>query len=132
VAAPVSADSRPGGATGSFAEESARLVGAFREWASRGQEAANSFAAQRSSPTSAAEQGPECAFCPICQGLALLRGAKPEVAEHLVEALSSLAAAVAALLPGEEAAPASARRPRASAEHQHIDVSGDEPGAPAN
>ena len=95
----MSADRQSGPPVGSFAEESARLLLAFREWASRGQEAANSFAAQgdsssREGGSHESEHGPECAFCPICQGLSMLRGAKPEVAEHLVEALSSLAAAV--------------------------------------
>ena len=66
--------------------------------------------------------GPECAYCPICQGLALLRGAKPEVAEHLVEALSSLAAAVTALLPRDERT----GRRRSPEPAQHIDVSGDD------
>ncbi len=58
----------------------------------------------------------------------MLRGAKPEVAEHLVEALSSLAAAVSAMLPREE--PAQPRRSQGSA--QHIDVSGDETAPPAS
>ena len=128
----MSADSESGPPVGSLAEESARLLGAFRDWASRGHEAANSFAAQANSADQEngpleSEHGPECAFCPICQGLSLLRGAKPEVAEHLAEALSSLVAAAAAMLPREEPA-APPRRARESA--QHIDVSGDEPAPP--
>jgi hypothetical protein len=118
-----SPDGQPDAATGSFADESARLLGAFREWAAKGHDAANAFAGERASGSTAAEgHAAECTYCPVCQGLALLRGAKPEVAEHLVEALSSLAAAVAALLP-HDSATAERRSPDRA---QHIDVSGDD------
>lgn len=114
----------PEATLGSFADESARLLGAFREWAARGQEAMSDVAGQPDSPSRAgdAPHRSDCAHCPICQGVALLRGAKPEVAEHLTEALSSLAAAVVALLP-KDSAPTERRRPEAA---QHIDVSGDD------
>lgn len=116
-------DGQPDAATGSFADESTRLLAAFREWAARGRDATNAFAAERDSGSVGGEgHGAECTYCPVCQGLALLRGAKPEVAEHLVEALNSLAAAVAALLP-HDSAPAERRSPEPA---QHIDVSGDD------
>ena len=122
-------DDQPDAPTGSFADESARLLSAFREWAAKSHDAANSAAGERDSGARTGEgHGPECTYCPICQGLALLRGAKPEVAEHLVEALSSLAAAVTALLP-HDSAPADRRSPEPA---QHIDVSGDDAAGSAH
>jgi hypothetical protein len=110
----VSPESNP---TGSFAEESARLLEAFQAWSAKGRAAASD------ATQTAAGHSPECGVCPICQGMAVLRGAKPEVVDHLADALSSLAAAVSALLPGGEAGP-SERRTAERAEH--IDVSGDD------
>jgi hypothetical protein len=46
----------------------------------------------------AAGQAPECQLCPICAGLAALRGARPEAVEHLVKAGAELLLAVRALL----------------------------------
>jgi hypothetical protein len=117
-------------ATGSFAEESARLLAAFQEWAAKGRMAAKDLAGQEDSAGSPSGQpghtahGPECAFCPICQGLALLRGAKPEVVDHLTDAMTSLTAAVSSLL-SSEAEPA---EKRTTERVQHIDVFGDEAG----
>ncbi len=86
--------------------------------------AAKDLAAQGDSATdgAAAAHGPECGICPICQGMALIRGARPEVVEHLSDAVTSLAAALAALFPAEAESPARRRQERV----QHIDVSGDD------
>jgi hypothetical protein len=67
----------------------------------------------------AAGQAPECQLCPICAGLAALRGARPEAVEHLVKAGAELFLAVRALLEGA-AGPAATparrgRRPRPAA-----------------
>jgi hypothetical protein len=113
----------PSGSSGGFADESARLMGAFREWAARGQAAAEDATAHVAG--SEAGHGPECTYCPLCQGLALLRGAKPEVVEHLADALSSLAAAVTAFLPSETQ-PAERRT---GEKVEHIDVTGDDRSA---
>jgi hypothetical protein len=43
---------------------------------------------------------PECQLCPICAGLAALRGARPEAVEHLVKAGAELLLAARALLEG--------------------------------
>jgi hypothetical protein len=110
----------PGASAGSFAEESARLMGAFREWAARGQAAVNDVAAHGGSTE--AGHSAECTYCPVCQGMALLRGAKPEVVEHLADAFTSLAAAVSAFLPSE----AQATERRTGDKVEHIDVTGDE------
>jgi len=45
-------------------------------------------------------QAPECQVCPICAGLAALRGARPEAVEHLVKAGAELLLAAKALLEG--------------------------------
>jgi hypothetical protein len=68
----------------------------------------------------------ECQFCPFCAGLALLREARPEAAEHLVKAGAELLLAAKALLEGmaePAAAPSSPgrRRPRPAP----ADVAGD-------
>ena len=42
--------------------------------------------------------GAECRVCPICQGLRVLRGTRPEVFEHLSDAAASMAAALRELL----------------------------------
>ena len=65
-----------------------------------------------------AGQAPECRLCPICAGLAALRGARPEAVEHLVKAGAELLLAARALLEGAaavaepepEAVPARRRR----------------------
>ena len=61
-----------------------------------------------------AGQAPECQICPICAGLAALRGARPEVVEHLAKAGVELFLAARALLDGAVAgdAPAPSRRGR--------------------
>ena len=114
--------------TGTFAEESARLLAAFQEWAAKGRTAAKDLAEGHGEPSpSGVGHSPECAICPICQGIRLLRGARPEVVEHLSDAAMSFVAALAALLPADGGEPARRARERA----QHIDVSGDDGSDPA-
>ena len=116
----------PPDGTGSFAEESARLLAAFQEWVAKGHMAAKDLAGQSDSEAAGsaagAGHGSTCGICPICQGIALLRGARPEVVEHLSDAVTSLVAAMAALLPTDPEPPARRRQERV----QHIDVSGDD------
>jgi hypothetical protein len=54
--------------------------------------------------TGAAGPAAECRHCPVCAGLAALRGTRPEVAEHLVKAGAELLLAARALLEGVAAA----------------------------
>jgi hypothetical protein len=63
----------------------------------------------------AAGQAPACQICPICAGLAALRGARPEAVEHLVKAGAELLLAAKALLegPAEPAGEPARRRRRA-------------------
>jgi len=62
---------------------------------------------------------PECQFCPVCQGIGVLRHVRPEAVEHLLDATASFAAAVKAALAGPVTPPTDG--PRAPAV-QHIDI----------
>ena len=69
---------------GPLAEEAARLVEAIGEWA-RG---------AVGDPLHGVGQGPECQVCPICQLLSLVRRTQPETFAHLVDAATSMMAAM--------------------------------------
>jgi hypothetical protein len=61
----------------------------------------------------AAGQPPECQTCPLCAGLAALRGSRSEAVEHLVKAGAELLLAAKVLLDGvaqPNDVPGSARR----------------------
>jgi hypothetical protein len=60
----------------------------------------------------AAGPAPECQTCPICAGLAALRGARPEAVEHLVKAGAELLLAARALLDGAPEPVQRRRRPQ--------------------
>jgi hypothetical protein len=120
----VSTPEPPEGGTGAFAEESARLLAAFQEWAAKGRTAAKDLA-DAHDQSSGAGHAPECAICPICQGIRLLRGARPEVVEHLSDAATSFLAALAALFPSEGEQPTRRNREKV----QHIDVFGEDSAA---
>lgn len=60
----------------------------------------------------------ECRVCPLCQLLAVLRGARPEVYEHLAAALTSVLAAVREAVAASERDWAYRRRGGL----QHIDI----------
>jgi hypothetical protein len=106
---------------GTFAEESQRLLAAFQEWAARGRGAAKDLAGGLDAATGGMGHSPECAICPVCQAIRLLRGARPEVVDHLSDAAASFLSALAALVPAE------ADHERRTMERvQHIDVRGDD------
>lgn len=93
---------------GSAAEEAARLLAAAQEWVrSRAGGHLDGLATG----------APECTVCPLCQGIAAVRGVRPETVEHLLDAAASFVAAlrttVSAPAPGD-------RAPRPGV--QHIDV----------
>lgn len=71
--------------TGPLAEEAARLVEALGEWA-RG--------AVGDGPLAAMGEGADCQVCPLCQVIALVRRTQPETYAHLVDAATSMAAAL--------------------------------------
>jgi hypothetical protein len=70
---------------GPLADEAARLVEAITEWA-RG--------AVGDGPLAAVGNGAECQVCPLCQLLSLVRRTQPETFAHLVDAATSMAAAL--------------------------------------
>lgn len=69
---------------GPLAEEAARLVEAIGDWA-RG---------AMGDPLAGVGDGPECQVCPICQLLSVLRRTQPETFAHLVDAATSMMAAM--------------------------------------
>ena len=80
------------GAGGTPAEEASRLFEAVQEWARRSAQAS----------AHVATGSPECQLCPVCQLISLLRDVRPEVATHLADAASSLAAALRAAIVAHE------------------------------
>ncbi|WP_138756642.1 hypothetical protein [Modestobacter altitudinis] len=48
----------------------------------------------RSAPGAAAQHGTECRSCPLCAGLAALRGHRPDLLEALADVLTSAATAL--------------------------------------
>lgn len=75
---------------GTLAEEAARLVAAMQSWADDREDGS---AEQAHDPLS-----PACRYCPLCSLARLAMGASPEVRDHLVGAVTSLALAAKALL----------------------------------
>lgn len=60
------------------------------------------------------EHASDCAYCPICATIAVVRNTKPEVLEHLATAAREVIAAVGLMLEEAESAigAAEARHPR--------------------
>jgi hypothetical protein len=101
---------------GSVSEEASRLFAAFESWVHSA--AGNAGSAFASADAHVATGAAECQLCPACRLIALLRGTRPEVFEHLVDATSSLLAAVRAAIDAHEHAWASRR----SSPVEHIDI----------
>lgn len=70
---------------GSVGEEAAKLFGALSDWAQGAGEHVDTGSA-------------ECSWCPVCRTVHVIRGASPEVREHLAVAASSLMQAAAGIL----------------------------------
>ena len=70
------------GPPGPLGDEAARLVEAVQDWAAR---------------ALPADDGCTCTWCPVCRGVAVLRGERPEVTERLTEFVSAAASALTAL-----------------------------------
>jgi hypothetical protein len=79
---------------GDLGEEAAKLFAAAQQWWRESHGDPAGFAGDDAEHT--AHVGPECAICPLCQLLAMLRHARPEVFEHLAGAATSLVHAVKA------------------------------------
>lgn len=108
---------RPEPGVGSVAEEAAKLVGALQDWArdsapgpaAGGSGFLTSGLAAKLSEVNAhlATGGQDCAYCPLCQAISLVRAASPEVRAHLATAASALLQAAAGMVepgspPGRE------------------------------
>jgi hypothetical protein len=113
---------------GSVAEEAAKLFGALNDWATQSGAGDAGTAAQHLAEgiRSAGEhvgRGEECRYCPLCQGIRVLRETSPEVREHLALAIGSLAqAATAALRQGDEQANDAASSPSPSPSPRRVDL----------
>ena len=131
-----------GDGVGSVGEEAAKLLSALQDWAQEGGQGAGGLAGDlagdlgeqlRSVDERVATGGQDCTYCPVCQVIARVRGASPEVRTHLAVATSSLLQAAATLL--EARAPRSPSsqdgqstgRPAAEPHVTKIDLD-DEPG----
>lgn len=111
-------------AIGSIAEEATRLVGALVDWA----KSSNfSQAGEVISSLPIATGSDECAICPVCQVLHIIKGQKPEVYDHLQSAaLSMMLAAKAAfdaVNPAEE-------KPKPGAERININFGSTDKNSP--
>ena len=81
---------------GPVSEEATRLIEALSDWA-RG----------RLGPTAAsAGTSAECALCPFCQLLSVVRQAKPETCAHLLDASAALTAALRSVVDAHPPYPA--------------------------
>ncbi len=102
---------------GSIAAETAKLFEALQEWS-------------RSTFGSGGPLGPEhiatgaseCAWCPICQVIGVLRGERPELTDKISEAGSALVAAVRALLDSGTNPHFPHAKPAPHPNVQHIDL----------
>jgi hypothetical protein len=89
---------------GSVAEEAAKLLGALSGWAKENGDGI--YDGVHDGLSSIADElhdhvatgSPECAWCPVCRTVAVVRHASPEVRAHLSTAASSLMLAVSGLL----------------------------------
>jgi hypothetical protein len=96
---------------GSAAEEAARLFAAAEEWVRT---------RTGGHLDGLATGAPECAVCPLCQGISAVRQVRPETVEHLLDAAASFVAALRTTVAGHAGpdGPAPTRRP----DVQHIDI----------
>jgi hypothetical protein len=101
--------------TAPLPEEAARLVAAVQDWAAR---------------TLPADDGCTCTWCPVCQGLAVLRGDRPDVTERLTDAMATAATALATIAaalarpapaPPADPDPGPAPAPEPVVQHIHLD-----------
>ena len=127
---------------GSAAEEAAKLFGALSEWARdhgtdaaaglgatlaglAGQAAAAARDLNHNLEEHLATGAPECAYCPVCRTVHVIRQASPEVRSHVASAAASLMQAAASIL-AAAATPASNTSGRAQTVEK-IDLDADWP-----
>lgn len=90
---------------GPIGEEAARLFEALGEWARTNVRpgAATDMGGQlwQGLAGGIADGSPACQLCPVCQLIAVLRSAKPETFNHLLEASTALTAALRSMMDTE-------------------------------
>ncbi|WP_067438119.1 hypothetical protein [Nocardioides jensenii] len=105
-------DTRPGDSgshepVGSVGDEAAKLLGALSGWArSQGSDLGHGLGDLAAGAAHAAHDvnehiatgAAECAYCPICRAMHVVRELSPEVKNHLASASASLMQAAAALM----------------------------------
>ncbi|HEY2041978.1 MAG TPA: hypothetical protein VGH11_04810 [Jatrophihabitans sp.] len=109
----------PNDETGTLGEEASKLMAAAQDW----------FHRTLGDPSTAkiATGTPECAWCPVCQMIGVLRGDRPELSERFAETQVAVAGLLRALA---EAASASVQQHSAHSHEgptgvQKIDLDGD-------
>jgi hypothetical protein len=93
---------------GDIGDEAAKLLATVQEWARR------TFGEGENAHL--ATGGPACEWCPLCQLVSVLRGARPEATEKIVAAGSAVLTALRAVL--DHPAPTAQPQPRV----QRIDL----------
>jgi len=101
---------------GSAAEEAVKLFGTLSAWAA---------GVGRNVDEHLATGAPECAYCPVCRTVHVIREASPEVRAHVVSAAASLMQAAASVL-AAAATPSTNTRDRGGAVEK-IDLDADWP-----
>jgi hypothetical protein len=102
---------------GGIGAETAKLFEALHEWSR------TTFAAGGPlGPERIATGAPECAWCPICQLIGVLRGERPELTDKISEAGSALVTAVRALLDSGANPHFPHAKPAPHRNVQHIDL----------
>ncbi len=95
------------GDVGSVGDEAARLFGALSDWArDHGPDLGQGLSGIADQASAAAREvrdhvdtgAAECAYCPICRTVHLVRQANPDLREHLTVAAASLMQVAAGLL----------------------------------
>jgi hypothetical protein len=104
----------PNDETGSFADEATKLIAAAQDW----------FHRTLGDPDLAkiATGAPECAWCPVCQLIGVLRGDRPEISEKLAETQGAIAGLLRALADAASAGAHSAHQPGGPTQVQQIDL----------
>ncbi len=119
---------------GSVADEAVKLFGALSEWArEHGSDLGQGLSGLASQAAASAQDvnehiatgSAECAYCPICRTVHVVRMASPEVRSHLAVAAASLMQAAAGILAAAAADGERTGTPRGE-EVEHIDLDGDD------
>ena len=120
--------------TGSVSEEALKLFGALSDWArDHGTDLGHGLSGLADQAAHAVQEvgdhvdtgAAECAWCPICRTVHVVRQASPEVRAHLASAASSLLQAAAGVLATAAAGDTSAEGRGVAVEHIDLDETAD-------